>query len=75
MYIIYTTRINIVCSSTIMKLDDSGDVTWTVPAGLEELPLFSCETYDVFNTSLAGVIIRFGAYQGHIIEFRVSVLF
>lgn len=57
---------------TVMKLDDSGDVTWTPKPGTEGLPLFACETYDAFSTSMAGVIIRFGAYQGHIIEFRVD---
>lgn len=56
-----------------MKLDESGDVSWVIPPGAEDLPLFSCDTYDVFNTSLAGSIIflRFGAYNGHIIEFKV----
>lgn len=52
-----------------MKLDDSGDVTWTPMPGTEDLPLFACETYDALSTS-----IRFGAYQGHIIEFKVCCL-
>uniref|UniRef100_A0A1B6MP93 BTB domain-containing protein n=1 Tax=Graphocephala atropunctata TaxID=36148 RepID=A0A1B6MP93_9HEMI len=57
---------------TVMKLEESGDVTWTVSAGAEDLPLISCETYDVFHTTLSNVVIRFGAHQGHIIEFRVD---
>lgn len=58
---------------TIMKLDESGDVSWVVAPGAEDLPLFSCDTYDVFNNTLAGIIIiRFGAYNGHIIEFKVN---
>ncbi|XP_046685129.1 uncharacterized protein LOC124370870 [Homalodisca vitripennis] len=57
---------------TVMKLDEGGDVTWTVSPGAEGLPLVSCETYDVFHTSVSNVIIRFGAYQGHVIEFRVD---
>lgn len=56
-----------------MKLDENGDVTWTVPTGADGLPLFCCQTYDVFHTSTSGVIIRFGAYHGHIIEFRVFI--
>ncbi|XP_067013462.1 uncharacterized protein [Anabrus simplex] len=57
---------------TLICLDESGDVTWTVPEGAEAIPLFSCETYEIYSTSLAGVVIRFGAYAGHVIEFRVE---
>lgn len=57
-----------------MKLEENGDVSWVPAPKAQDLPLFSCETYDVFNTSMSGVVIRFGAYQGNIVEFRVSVL-
>ncbi|XP_075220250.1 uncharacterized protein LOC142323850 isoform X2 [Lycorma delicatula] len=56
---------------TIMKLDESGDVSWVIASGAEDLPLFSCDTYDVFNIT-GGIFIRFGAYAGHIIEFKVN---
>ncbi|KAK7869304.1 hypothetical protein R5R35_012870 [Gryllus longicercus] len=52
-------------------LDEGGDVTWTIAEGADSVPLFSCETYEVYSTSGAGVI-RFGAYAGHVIEFRVE---
>lgn len=49
-------------------------MTWTVSEDLKSIPLFSCETYDVYNTSVLGAVIGFGAYAGHVIEFRVSYL-
>ncbi|GLV35944.1 uncharacterized protein CBL_09838 [Carabus blaptoides fortunei] len=52
------------------RLDESGDVTWTVSEEVKSNPLFSCETYEVYSTSVLGVILRFGAYAGHIIEFK-----
>lgn len=56
---------------TLFCLDESGDVIWTVPEETEAIPLFSCETYEIYSTSLSGVVVRFGAYAGHVIEFRV----
>lgn len=56
-----------------MNLEENGDVLWVASPGAEDLPLISCETYDMFHTSVTGLIIRFGSYQGHIIEFRVSL--
>ncbi|XP_025828986.1 uncharacterized protein LOC108743837 [Agrilus planipennis] len=50
------------------KLDDSGDVTWTVPEELNPVPLFSCETFEV-HKSYDNLILCFGVYSGHIIEF------
>lgn len=55
-----------------MNLEENGDVLWVASPGAEDLPLISCETYDMFHTSVTGLVIRFGSYQGHIIEFRVS---
>lgn len=57
------------------RLDESGDVTWTVSEELKSIPLFSCETYDVYNTSVMGAVVGFGAYAGHVIEFRVSLTY
>lgn len=57
---------------TVMNLEENGDVLWVASPGAEDLPLISCETYDMFHTSVTGLVIRFGSYQGHIIEFRVS---
>ncbi|KDR13429.1 uncharacterized protein LOC110835411 [Zootermopsis nevadensis] len=57
---------------TLFCLDESGDVIWTVPEETEAIPLFSCETYEIYSTSLSGVVIRFGAYAGHVIDFRVD---
>lgn len=56
-----------------MNLEENGDVLWVASPGAEDLPLISCETYDMFHTSVTGLVIRFGSYQGHIIEFRVSL--
>jgi hypothetical protein len=52
------------------RLDENGDVIWTVPEELKSIPLFSCETYEIYSTSISGVILRFGAYAGHVLEFR-----
>lgn len=52
------------------RLDENGDVTWTVPEEVKSNPLFSCETFEIYSTSVLGVILRFGAYAGHIIEFK-----
>lgn len=48
-------------------------MTWTVSDELlESIPLFSCETYELYSTSVLGVVLRFGAYAGHVITFKVS---
>jgi hypothetical protein len=52
-------------------LDESGDVIWTVPEETEAIPLFNCETYEISDTALSRVVVRFGAYAGHVIEFMV----
>ncbi|KYB25250.1 uncharacterized protein LOC100141518 [Tribolium castaneum] len=52
------------------RLDDNGDVIWTVPEELKSIPLFSCETYELYSTTISGVVLRFGAYAGHVLEFR-----
>lgn len=54
------------------RLDENGDVTWTVPEEVKSNPLFSCEIFEIYSTSVLGVILRFGAYAGHIIEFKVN---
>ncbi|XP_017785530.1 PREDICTED: uncharacterized protein LOC108568763 isoform X2 [Nicrophorus vespilloides] len=54
-------------------LDDTGDVTWYIKEELKSIPLFSCETYELYNTSSGTslvVILRFGAYAGHVLEFK-----
>lgn len=57
---------------TLFCLDESGDVIWTVPEETEAIPLFSCETYEIYSTSVSqGLVLSFGAYAGHLIEFRV----
>lgn len=54
-------------------MDENGDVTWTLPdEELKNVPLFNCETYEIYSTSLLGVVIRMGAYAGHVLEFRVT---
>lgn len=51
-------------------------MTWKVSEEVvKSNPLFSCETYEVYGTSVMGVILRFGAYAGHIIEFKVIFFF
>ncbi|GFG38681.1 hypothetical protein Cfor_08266 [Coptotermes formosanus] len=58
---------------TLFCLDESGDVIWTVPEEAEAIPLFSCETYEIYSTSVSqGLVLSFGAYAGHLIEFRVD---
>lgn len=58
-------------------LSEAGDVTWRVTDGCDALPLFSCQMYEVYtyqNLQCYGnrTLLRFAAYNGHIIEFRVS---
>ncbi|CAG2062640.1 unnamed protein product [Timema podura] len=58
---------------TRFSLDNMGDVTWTLSEGAKQFPLFQCETYEVYKSSLSGVVLRFGAgCTGHIIEFRAE---
>ncbi|KAG5890631.1 hypothetical protein JTB14_020335 [Gonioctena quinquepunctata] len=53
-----------------VKLDENGDVTWTIPEELKSVPLFTCETYVLHrNCPRSGVVLRFGAYAGHVFEF------
>ncbi|KAJ8937023.1 hypothetical protein NQ314_012105 [Rhamnusium bicolor] len=52
------------------RLDENGDVTWTVPEELKSVPLFSCEIYELYvHAGRAGFVLRFGAYAGHVFEF------
>ena len=60
------------------ELTESGDVNWypAEPASTlaKNLPLFKCRTFEVLREreGLSVVInLRFGAYRGHILEFRV----
>ncbi|CAG9817046.1 unnamed protein product [Phaedon cochleariae] len=54
-----------------VRLDDNGDVTWTAPEELKSVPLFTCETYELHSTcGRSGLVLRFGAYAGHVFEFR-----
>lgn len=39
---------------------------------MKSVPLFSCETYEIYSTTVLGVVLRFGAYAGHVIKFKVS---
>ena len=62
------------------ELTESGDVNW-YPAEpgstlAKSLPLFKCRTFEVLREreGLSVVInLRFGAYRGHILEFRVNI--
>ncbi|XP_059480539.1 uncharacterized protein LOC132199661 [Neocloeon triangulifer] len=56
---------------TKFHFEDTGDVRWDVPEGVEQLPLFNCDTYEVFSVSIHGIVIRFGTFAGHVFEFRV----
>ena len=60
------------------ELTESGDVNWypSEPGSTlaKNLPLFTCRTFEVLREreGLSVVInLRFGAYRGHILEFRV----
>ncbi|KAL3236831.1 hypothetical protein MRX96_022088 [Rhipicephalus microplus] len=33
---------------TVFTLDESGDLSWTIPDHAAQMPFFSCETYEVF---------------------------
>ncbi|XP_066973665.1 uncharacterized protein [Macrobrachium rosenbergii] len=62
---------------TEFVLSEAGDVTWTVTDGCDALPLFSCQMYEVYtyqNLQCYGnrTLLRFAAYNGHIIEFRLD---
>lgn len=55
------------------RLDENGDVTWFINEELKSVPLFSCETYEIYiHAGRAGIVLRFGAYAGHVFEFIVS---
>lgn len=41
---------------------------------MKSVPLFSCETYEIYSTTVLGVVLRFGAYAGHVIKFKVCGL-
>lgn len=58
--------------SVRFRLDETGDVTWTVSKEFETVPLFMCETYEIYSTTAMGLNICFGAYAGHVIKFKVS---
>ncbi|KAJ8913824.1 hypothetical protein NQ315_003733 [Exocentrus adspersus] len=49
------------------RLEENGDVTWFINDELKSVPLFSCETYEIYGNE--GIVIHFGAYAGHIFEF------
>lgn len=62
--------------STEFVLSEAGDVTWSVTDSCDALPLFSCQMYELYtyqNLQCYGnrTLLRFAAYNGHIIEFRV----
>ncbi|XP_044732009.1 uncharacterized protein LOC123294888 [Chrysoperla carnea] len=55
------------------RLDETGDVTWyNVPEEAKQTPLCKCETYEIYSTSTMVFNLRFGAYAGHVIEFRTD---
>jgi len=59
------------------SLLESGDVIWenTKERGDPEFPLFSCSTYQVLRISdclTVSVLLRFSAWRGNVIEFRVD---
>ncbi|KAJ8954724.1 hypothetical protein NQ318_011417 [Aromia moschata] len=55
------------------RLDENGDVTWFVPEELKSVPLFNCETYEYnAHAGIHRVILRFGAYAGHVFEFATD---
>lgn len=47
---------------------------WKIAQDAARIPLFSCETYEVVNRGpfSTNSLLRFGAYKGHVIEFRVD---
>ncbi|XP_071544090.1 uncharacterized protein [Panulirus ornatus] len=62
---------------TEFVLSEAGDVTWTVTDGCDALPLFSCQMYEVYTYQnlqcyVNRTLLRFAAYNGHIIEFRLD---
>ncbi|RZF40536.1 hypothetical protein LSTR_LSTR000415 [Laodelphax striatellus] len=57
---------------TVMKLDENGDVTWTMNQDAEDLPLFASDTYDISYDQSNDLVVHFGACGGHVIEFQVT---
>ncbi|XP_050698520.1 uncharacterized protein LOC126986418 isoform X2 [Eriocheir sinensis] len=62
---------------TEFVLSEAGDVTWSVTDSCDALPLFSCQMYELYtyqNLQCYGnrTLLRFAAYNGHIIEFRLD---
>ncbi|XP_014665386.1 PREDICTED: uncharacterized protein LOC106807533 [Priapulus caudatus] len=65
---------------TDFRLDETGDVTWTVADGVESLPFFGCETYEVCAARKSSpldlghpTVLKFRTFSGHNIEFRVEI--
>ncbi|KAH7943683.1 hypothetical protein HPB52_009888 [Rhipicephalus sanguineus] len=56
---------------TVFTLDESGDLSWTIPDRAVQMPFFSCETYEVFLGN-PHYIRFFGTFAGHMIEFRLA---
>ncbi|KAH6942505.1 hypothetical protein HPB50_006930 [Hyalomma asiaticum] len=56
---------------TVFTLDESGDLSWTIPDHAAQMPFFSCETYEVFLGN-PHYIRFFGTFAGHMIEFRLA---
>ena len=44
---------------------------WKPSEGAENIPILNCDTYEVYNPSHNSTVIQFGAYIGHVIEFKV----
>ncbi|XP_045474802.1 uncharacterized protein LOC123680773 [Harmonia axyridis] len=55
------------------RLDPEGEVTWYLPEELKLIPLFNCTIYDTnipLYSSPESAWVRFGEYEGQIIEFE-----
>ena len=56
-------------------LKENGDVDWKFSENFERLPLFDCDTFEVLRERdgfTVGVLLRFGAWKGCIVEFLVD---
>jgi len=56
-------------------LRENGDVIWSYSENFDRLPLLECDTYEVLrerDSFAIEVLLRFGAWKGCIVEFKVE---
>lgn len=53
-------------------MENDGDVLWKPSEAAKDIPIFECESFEVFNPNHNCTVIQFGPHRGHAIEFKVE---